>query len=105
MRVSQTETTNIRQSNKPTVAQEIKKNDRLNIAENEKTAKSSEGPEISQRSKEMSQAKLYAMDTPDVREDRVFELKKKIGDGSYKINNDAIADRLVENHLQSPELG
>ncbi len=37
---------------------------------------------------------------PDVREKKVQELKKKIKDGSYKVDSKKVADRLVDEHLK-----
>ena len=58
--------------------------------------------EISAKSREFSQAKAVATQTPDVREDRVAELKKKIAEGSYRIDDEAIAERMVDEHLRGP---
>ncbi len=56
--------------------------------------------EISQKSRDFAQAKAIAGKTPDVRENRVAELKKQINDGTYKVNTDAVADRMVDEHLK-----
>jgi negative regulator of flagellin synthesis FlgM len=60
--------------------------------------------EISSKSREMVQAKAVATHAPDVREDRIAELKSRIGAGAYQINEDRIADRLVDDHLRMPEV-
>lgn len=60
--------------------------------------------EISSKAKEYSQAKSIASKTPDVREDRVAELKKKISEGTYRIDEDAIADRMIDEHLRGPKI-
>jgi negative regulator of flagellin synthesis FlgM len=54
---------------------------------------------ISAQAKEASKAFATAVAAPDVREDRVAELKKKIQAGTYKINADLIADKLVDDHM------
>ncbi len=54
---------------------------------------------ISSKAKEANKAFSVAAAAPDVREDRVAELKKKIQAGTYKINSDLIADRLVDDHM------
>lgn len=54
--------------------------------------------EISSKAKEFSKAKAVADAAPDVREDRVADLKKRINSGQYKIDADAIADRMFEEH-------
>jgi hypothetical protein len=58
--------------------------------------------EISPKAREFSQAKAVASQAPDIREDRVADLKKRISEGSYRIDEDAIADRMVDEHLRGP---
>ncbi len=58
--------------------------------------------EISTKSREFSQAKAVATQTPDIREDRVSDLKKRIADGTYHVDEGAIADRMVDDHLKGP---
>ena len=55
--------------------------------------------EISSKSKRFATAKAVATDAPDVREDKIAEFKKRISEGSYKVDSDAVADRLVNDHL------
>ena len=54
--------------------------------------------EISARAREMSQAKVIAENTPDVREEKIAALKKRIAEGTYKVDADAVADRMVKEH-------
>ncbi len=60
--------------------------------------------QISTRAKEFSKAKEAAASAPDVREQKIAELKKKISDGKYKVDAGAIADRLVDEHIQTQDL-
>jgi flagellar biosynthesis anti-sigma factor FlgM len=39
-------------------------------------------------------------DTPDVRRDKVKKLKKRIEQGSYRVDADRIAERMLEEGLQ-----
>lgn len=55
--------------------------------------------EVSSRAKEMVQARGIAQSTPDIREDRVAELKARIENGEYRVNSDAVADRLIQEHM------
>jgi negative regulator of flagellin synthesis FlgM len=57
--------------------------------------------DISSKAKEMSQAKAVADGTPDVREEKIAELRKKISEGKYKVDANAIADRMVDDHASS----
>jgi flagellar biosynthesis anti-sigma factor FlgM len=54
---------------------------------------------LSTKSKEMQEARLKALDiarnTPDVREDKIMELKKKIESGEYKVSSENIADGIL----------
>lgn len=56
--------------------------------------------EISAKGRDFAQAKAVASSAPDVREDKVAELKKKIAGGHYRVDADAIANRLVDEHLK-----
>jgi negative regulator of flagellin synthesis FlgM len=90
--------------------QESKRADRGDKSEKadkaEESSKSFSSPgakaEISAKSREFSQAKEVAGQTPDVREDRVADLKKRISEGSYRVNEEELADRMVEDHLRGP---
>jgi flagellar biosynthesis anti-sigma factor FlgM len=57
--------------------------------------------EISPKSKEFSKAKEVASQAPDIREDKVAELKKRIAEKSYQVDANAIADKLVDDHLRT----
>ena len=61
--------------------------------------------EISSRAKEMATAREVAKNAPDIREDKVAELKKKIANKEYNVSADDIADKLVNEHLQTMGLG
>jgi negative regulator of flagellin synthesis FlgM len=62
------------------------------------------GLNVSPKAKELSEARQKALgiarNTPDVREDRVAELKKKINSGSYKVDPDKIADGMMKEALK-----
>jgi negative regulator of flagellin synthesis FlgM len=68
----------------------------------EKNTNSDSRPEISSKGKEFATAKAAASQAPDVREEKIAELKKRIAEGSYKVNSEAIADKMVEDHLRMP---
>ena len=59
---------------------------------------------ISLKSKEFSKAKASALRAPDVREERVHELKQRIAKGTYEVSPERVADRLVDEHLQMKDL-
>jgi negative regulator of flagellin synthesis FlgM len=82
-----------------------KKTDKAKEANKKGTASATEilggasRTEISSKAKEAAQAKSIATSAPDVREERVAALKKQIAEGKYKVDANAIADKLVDEHL------
>lgn len=58
---------------------------------------------LSSRAQQMQKAKELALAAPDVNEARVAQLQKMIDDGSYRVDAEAVADRLVDSHLMFPE--
>ena len=56
------------------------------------------GAEISDKAKDMAKAYSVASATPDVREDRIAELKKRIASGEYKVDSDKVADKMIGDH-------
>jgi len=49
--------------------------------------------------KEAQLAKEIIASEPDIREDKVSELKQKIESGTYTIDNTAVADKLVDSFI------
>jgi negative regulator of flagellin synthesis FlgM len=60
--------------------------------------------EISSRAKDMARAKEVASGAPDIREEKIAELKKRIANKEYNVKPEAIADRMVDEHLASARL-
>jgi negative regulator of flagellin synthesis FlgM len=62
------------------------------------------GLDVSQKARDMAQARAKATEiarnTPDIREDRVAELKKKIQDGTYQVQPEKIADGIMREALR-----
>jgi negative regulator of flagellin synthesis FlgM len=56
--------------------------------------------DISSKAREMAKAKEAANEAPDVREAKVAELREKILNKKYNVSGEAIADRLVDDHLR-----
>lgn len=61
--------------------------------------------EISGKAKEMAQAKSIAAAAPDVREGKIEALRAKILAGKYKVDSEAIADKMVDEHIRTAEMG
>src|SRR5687768_17420122 len=56
--------------------------------------------EISARGKEFAKAKEVATNAPDVREEKIAALEKKIAEGKYKVDAGAVADKMVDDHIK-----
>jgi negative regulator of flagellin synthesis FlgM len=56
---------------------------------------------ISSRAKDSAKAKEIAASSPDIDEAKVARLKSAIQNGSYKVDSDKVAERLVDEHLMS----
>jgi negative regulator of flagellin synthesis FlgM len=54
--------------------------------------------EISDKAKDLAKAHAVATAAPDVREDRIAEIKRRLNAGEYKIDSDAIADKMISEH-------
>ena len=54
---------------------------------------------LSTASKETQTAREIIASEPDVREDKVAELRKRIESGNYTIDNKAVADKIVESFI------
>lgn len=53
--------------------------------------------EFSQTAKSYQTAKTAVNDAPDVRQDKVAEIKAKISAGNYNISSEAVADKILAN--------
>src|SRR5688500_2783765 len=71
-----------------------------NVQESGKTAHRGASAEISSKGREFAQAKSVAAGAPDIREDKVADLKRRISEGNYKVDTHAVADRMVDDHLK-----
>ncbi len=56
---------------------------------------------ISEKARLMKSAFDTAKASPDVRADRVNWLKQKIKDGTYRVDADAVAEKLISDHLNT----
>ncbi len=57
--------------------------------------------ELSPRAQEAKRIKELALAAPDVDAEKVAKFQKLIDDGKYKIDAKAIADKMVDEHLES----
>ena len=57
---------------------------------------SSDSLEISDRSRELARARQAVDAAPDVRADKVAEIRKRIEDGSYSVSPELLARKMLE---------
>lgn len=57
--------------------------------------------DVSPRAQEAKKIKELAMAAPDVDEAKVAKFRQLIDDGNYKIDAKAIADKMVDEHLET----
>lgn len=72
-----------------------------------RTAESGEAvrADISAKGREFAAAKSAAAAAPDTREDKIAALRARIAAGTYKPDAHAIADKMVDEHLETSGLG
>ena len=58
--------------------------------------------DISSDAREVEQAREFAKELPDVRADKIAEIKAKIAAGEYQIDSQAIADRILQQAVKFP---
>lgn len=54
--------------------------------------------DVSKRAQDMKKAKEIAMAAPDVDEAKVARLQKLIDEGNYKVDAEAVAERMIADH-------
>ncbi len=80
--------------------QQPERNQRVD-EEKAKTASPSDRVELSTRSKEMQKIYEVLQATPDIRTERVSELKKQIETGNYRVDSGALAEKIILDSLVS----
>jgi negative regulator of flagellin synthesis FlgM len=54
---------------------------------------------ISDTAKRIQEARFQLESIPDIRDDKVAEIKRSIQDGTYKVEPDKIADKMIRESL------
>jgi negative regulator of flagellin synthesis FlgM len=70
----------------------------------EKTAVKADTVVISDAAKRVQEARRQLDDIPDVREDKVSQLRSQIQNGTYEINADKIAGKMIKESLLNDAL-
>lgn len=85
------------------IIQQYQKGELARSGESDKTGGSAaavtEKVDLSSRAKDIQQVRQILEDIPDVREDKVAELKRQIDNGTYQVNADKIAEKMVSESL------
>jgi negative regulator of flagellin synthesis FlgM len=71
----------------------------LKPGESEGKTASGDKVEFSARSREMQKIHEVLRTVPEVRSEKVAKLKKQIEDGQYRVDSDAIAEKIIKESL------
>lgn len=66
-----------------------------------KKEKASDSLELSQTGKDYQIAKQAAKDAPDIREDKVNQLKEQLKSGTYQVTGEEFAEKILERYFNS----
>ena len=82
----------------PSATEKIEESQRIDQQEVEGTAEPERDTivNISQASREAQKIEEIILSEPDMREDKVADLKQKIDSGKYTIDNKAVAEKMVD---------
>jgi negative regulator of flagellin synthesis FlgM len=61
---------------------------------------SDDSVELSSRATDLKNLQAKAMSTPDVRQEKVADIKMQINNGTYQISSEKIAERMIEDALE-----
>ncbi|MFO7569594.1 MAG: flagellar biosynthesis anti-sigma factor FlgM [Smithellaceae bacterium] len=79
--------------------QQYQRGDNLAVAAEKQVAGAAVKPEekvdLSTRAKEIQQAKVEVARLPDVREEKVQEIRSQVETGAYNVSGESIADKMV----------
>ena len=65
-------------------------------AKSKKAAQRADEASLSSEARELLKARRAAQDAPDVRAELVAELRRQVQDGSYQVDEEALARRLMQ---------
>ncbi len=54
---------------------------------------------LSEASKDIQLVKDTVASTPDIRTEKVNPIKQKIAEGTYKVNAESVAERIIDHHI------
>ena len=66
-----------------------------------KQIESNDKVELSNKGRDVAKAKSAALSAPDVNQEKVDRIKKSIASGTYSVDAEKVADRLVDEHMST----
>jgi negative regulator of flagellin synthesis FlgM len=85
------------------VIQQYQKSDNSAVSSDKQVTSAALNPEekvdLSTKAKDIQQAKNALNSLPDVREEKVQEIKAQVEKGTYKVNAEKIADKMVKESI------
>ena len=97
--ISGADTAGIKKTERPDSGRAAKGADKPGEKTANVAARGDVNAEISARAKDMSKAQSIAAEAPDVRQEKIDELKARIHAGKYNVDSTDIADRMVDDHM------
>ena len=89
-----------------TIQDRVKDGDKITPAKSSGGVSSSNGTEqvaISPKAKDIQQATKVVNATPDIRTEKVAQIKEKITNGNYHIASDKLAEKVLQNIINESE--
>ena len=77
---------------------QIYKTTQTRCSEKNQKAKARDEVQISEMGKDFQIAKMALSDTPDVRAEKVEDIKSRMEAGTYEVSNSELADKLMEKY-------
>lgn len=102
--VQNAEISGAKQSSRASAAQQARKSEKGAAGATASDASGAKA-EISSRGREFASAKAVADGAPDVREEKIAELKRRIAAGKYQVDAEAVANRMVDDHIKMSGIG
>ncbi len=87
---------------KTSATSEIKKRNRASRGDAASSAETSEKVSISPKARDAARAKQIAQSTSDTNEEKIAKIKSAIQAGTYQVDADKVADKMLDEHLRSP---
>lgn len=105
MRVDPSKTNSANNTGPSSEVASSKRPDRAAAATKAKSSDGTKGAspaqsEISAQGRDMAKAQAAAKNAPDVREEKIQKIRERIAQGRYKVDADAVADKLVDDHIK-----